>query len=237
MPSLREGAAACGSVVLVALFAAAQPAGIAQEIKPADCPPAARKTLEAEARGARIAAVRKEQDGDEAIYWADATIEGKTYAIGVLGDGTLVEMNLAVDGAELTLDRCPAAVQATFRREAMGEKIEGVGKDMKYGTTVYETVVHHRGRAYELVVAEDGTLVEKVLVIDDEELPLDRCPAAVQAALKHHARGGAISDVTRSAGILHPTFEAEVQVKDRIYLIEVAEDGRLISKSLEAGEE
>lgn len=236
MPPLRDVAAACGSVVLLALLAAAPP-GIAQETRLADCPPAARKTLEAEAQGARITAVRKEQDGDETVYWADATIEGKTYAIGVLGDGTLVEMNLAVDGAELTLDRCPPAVQAGFRREAMGEKIEGVGKDMKYGTTVYETVVHHRGRAYELVVAEDGTLVEKVLVIDDEELTLDRCPAAVQAALKHHARNGAISDVTRSAGILHPTFEAEVQLKDRIYLIEVAENGRLISKSLEAGEE
>lgn len=236
MPSLRDVVAACGSVVLLALFAAVPP-GEAQEIKLADCPPAAQKTLEAEAHGAQITAVRKEQDGDEAIYWADATIEGKTYAIGVLGDGTLVEMNLAVDGAEVPFDRCPAAVQATFHREAMGEKVEGVGKDMKYGTTVYETVVRHRGRAYELVVAEDGTLVEKVLIIDDEELPLDRCPAAVQAALKHHARGGAISEVTRSAGILHPTYEAEVQLKDRIYLIEVAENGRLISKSLEAGEE
>ncbi|MHB1560903.1 MAG: hypothetical protein ACYC61_25900 [Isosphaeraceae bacterium] len=236
MPLLRDVAAACGSVVLLALVAAA-PRGNAQEIKLADCPPAARKALEVEAPGGRITTVRKEQDGDEAIYWTDATIEGKTYAIGVLGDGTLVEMNLAVDGAEVPLDRCPAAVQAAFRREAMGEKVEGVGKDMKYGTTVYETVVHHSGRAYELVVAEDGMLVEKVLVIDDEELPLDRCPAAVQAALRHHARGGAISEVTRSAGILHPTYEAEVQLKDRIYLIEVAENGRLISKSLEAGEE
>ncbi len=235
MPPLRDPGTACGSVILLALFATTP--GNAQEIKLADCPPAARKTLENEAQSSPIATVRREQEGDESVYWADLTIQGKMYAIGVLGDGTLVEMNLAVDEAELTLDRCPAPVQATFHREAMGEKISAVGKDIKYGTTVFETVVHHRGHAYELVVAEDGTLVEKVLVIDDEELPLDRCPAAVQAALKHHARGGAISEVTRSTGILHPTFEAEVQVKNRIYLIEVAENGRLISKSLEAGEE
>ena len=31
-------------------------------------------------------------------------------------------MNLAVDDEELPLDRCPAAVQATFRSEAFGEK-------------------------------------------------------------------------------------------------------------------
>lgn len=235
MPPLRDTGTACGSVIFIALLAT--PPGNAQEIKPADCPPAVRKTLEGEAQGSPIAAVRREQEGDESVYWADVTIKGTMYAIGVLGDGTLVEMNLAVDEAELTLDRCPAPVQAALRHEAMGEKVGGVGKDIKYGTTVYETVVHHRGRAYELVVAEDGTLVEKVLVIDDDELPLDRCPAAVQAALRRHARGGAISEVTRSSGILHPTFEAEVQVKNRIYLIEVDENGRLISKSLEAGEE
>lgn len=237
MPTFCDAAAARGSVVLLLVLVASRP-GQTQEIKLADCPLAVRKTFEAEAQGSRIAAIRKEQDGDQATYWADVTIEGKSYAIGVLGDGDLVEMNLAVDDAdELTLDRCPAAVQATLRREAMGEKVGAVGKDTKYGTLVYETVFHYSGRAYELVVAEDGTLVEKVLVIDDEELPLDRCPTAVQAALKHHARGGAISEVTRSTGILHPTFEAEVQVNNRIYLIEVAENGRLISKSLEAGEE
>ena len=146
-------------------------------------------------------------------------------------------MNLAVDDAEVPLDRCPAAVQATFRREAFGEKVETVGKDMKYGVTIYETVVQHKGKSYEIVVAEDGTLVEKVLVIEDEEVELAKCPAAVQAALREHAKGGTIGDITRSTGIGRPTFEAEVKIKDKVYLIEVAENGLLISKSLEAGEE
>ncbi len=235
MSLFRVVTACCGSAVLAVVMLPT--AAVAQEIKLAECPPGVRKTLEAEAKGAKIAAIRKEQDGDEAVYWADVTLEGKRYAIGVLGDGTLIELNLAVNDAELTLERCPAAVQATFHREALGEKVEGVGKDMKYGATVYETIVHHKGRSYELVVAEDGTLVEKVLVIDDEEMPLDRCPATVQATFKEHARGGSIGEVTRSSGILHPTFEAEVQVQDKVYLIEVAENGRLLSKSLEAGEE
>ena len=87
------------------------------------------------------------------------------------------------------------------------------------------------------MVAEDGTLVEKVLVIEDEEVELAKCPATVQAALRQHAKGGTIGDITRSTGISHPTFEAEVKIKDKVYLIEVAENGLLISKSLEAGEE
>ena len=188
-------------------------------------------------RGAKIEAVHKEKEGDETVYWAEAAIGGKAYAIGVLEDGTLTEMNLAVDDAELPLERCPAAVQATFRREAFGEKIKAVGKDMKYGVTIYETVVQHNGKSYEIVVAEDGTLVEKVLVIEDEEIELAKCPAAVQAALREHAKGGTIGDITRSTGIGRPTFEAEVNIKDKVYLIEVAESGVLISKSLEAAEE
>jgi hypothetical protein len=57
----------------------------------------------------------------------------------------------------------------------------------------------------------------------------------VQAALRQHAKGGTVRDITRSTGIGQQTFEAEVEIKGKVYLIEVAEDGLLISKSLEAG--
>jgi hypothetical protein len=209
----------------------------AQEIKLSDCPPAVRKTFEAEARGAKIGAIRKEKEGDETVYWTEVAVDAKAYAIGVLEDGTLTEMNLAVDDADLPIDRCPAEVQATFRREAFGEKLESVGKDRKYGVPVYQTVVHHKGKSYEIVVAEDGTLVEKVLVIEDEEVELAKCPNIVQVSLRQHAKGGTIVAITRSSGISHPTFEAEVKIKDKVYFIEIAENGLLISKSLEAGEE
>ncbi len=76
--------------------------------------------------------------------------------------------------------------------------------------------------------------MEKVLVIEDEDIKLSDCPAAVRTALHEHAKGGEIGDITRSTGIGQHTFEAEVKIKDRVYLIEVAESGLLISKSLEA---
>jgi hypothetical protein len=106
-----------------------------------------------------------------------------------------------------------------------------------FGVTVYGSVVQHRGKAYQIVVAEDGTLVEKVLVVEDEEIELAKCPAPVMTALKEYAKGGVIGDITRFSGIGGPTYEAEVRLRDKIYLIEVAENGQLISKSLEAGEE
>ncbi len=205
-----------------------------QEMKLADCPAAVRKALLAEAKGAKIEVVSKEQEDEGVVYWADAAIGGKMYAIGVLEDGTLTEMNLAVDDKEIPIERCPGAVQATFRGEAYGVKIESVGLDMKYGVTVYEAVVHNKDRAYEIVVAEDGTLVEKVLVIDDEEVELSACPAPVKATLEEHAKGGTIRDITRASGIGRPTYEAEIEIKGKVYAIEVAESGLLISISLEA---
>jgi hypothetical protein len=209
-----------------------------QVLKFADCPPAVRKALQAESKGAKIETVTKEKaEDDEAIYWAEANVGGKTYAIGVLEDGTLAEMNLAVDDEEIPLEKCPGAVQATFFGEAFGQKITAVGRDMKYGVPIYATVVDFKGKSYQIVVAEDGTLVEKVLVIDDEEIELAACPAAVKSALTEHAKGGTIRDITRTTGLGHPTYEAEVELKGKVYLVEVAESGLLISKSLEAGEE
>jgi hypothetical protein len=210
-------------------------AGDDEEIKFADCPVAVRKTLQTEAKGAKIETVTKEKDEDDTtVYWAEVAIGGKTYAIGAHEDGTLSEMNLAVDDEELPFDGCPAAVQATLRSEAFGEKVDAVARDMKYGVTIYQTVVNHKGKAYQVVVAEDGTLVEKVLVIDDEEVKLLDCPAAVRAALHEHAKGGEIGDITRFTGIGQHTFEAEVRIKNKLYSVEVAESGLLISKSLEA---
>jgi hypothetical protein len=226
------------TAVLTGLVLGRAPGGDEQEIRFADCPPAVQKTFHDETKGAKIETVTKEKDeDDDTVYWADVAIGGKTYAIGVLEDGTLSEMNLAVEDDEVPLERCPAAVQATLRSESFGARIDTVGKDMKYGTPIYETVVEHKGKAYEIVVAEDGTLVEKVLVIEDEEVELAMCPAVVQIAFREHAPGGKVGDITRSSGINRATYEAEIEIKGKVYLIEVSETGLLISKSLEAAEE
>ena len=226
------------TAVSLGLLLGMAPAVDEVKLKFSDCPAPVRKTLQAESAGAKIEAVIREKDDEnETIFWADVAIGDRTYAIGVLEDGTLSEMNLAVDDEDIPLERCPEAVRSTFKDEAFGEKIESVNRDRKYGVLIYEAVVDHKGKSYEISVAEDGTLFEKVLVIEDEEVELAMCPAAVQVALKKHANGGTIHDITRSSGLGRSTFEAGVEIKDKVYLIEVDEAGLLISKSLEAGDE
>lgn len=207
-------------------------------LKFADCPASVQKGLQAEAPSAKFESVTRETDEEnETIFWSDALVGEKTYTIGVLADGTLSEMSLAFDDDQVPLAKCPEAVRKTFQAEAFGEKVDLVGKQMKYGTTLYEAMVPHKSRMYLLSIAEDGTLHEKVLVIDDDEVELAECPAAVQGALKKLAQGGTIHDVTRSTGILRPTYEASVEIHEKVYLVEVDEAGTLISKTLEAGED
>ena len=51
-----------------------------------------RKSLEAEAKGAKIETVTKEKgDDDQTVFWAEVKLDGRPYAIGVLEDGTLSE--------------------------------------------------------------------------------------------------------------------------------------------------
>jgi hypothetical protein len=209
------------------------------KLKLADCPEAVKKTLQAEAAGAKIETVTRQKDeDDEVVFSADVVIGGKNYTIDVLENGTLSEIILAIEGdEEVPFDRSPANTQATFKAEAFGVKILTLSKDLKYGVPIYEAVVEHHGKKYEIVVAEDGTLVEKVLVIDDEEVELSACPALVQTSLKKYAKGGTIDGITRSTGIGKHTYEAEVEFKGKVYLIEVDEGGLLISKSLQASEE
>ena len=88
------------------IFATATSSRDDQEIKFSECPAAVRKSLEALAKGVKIETVTKETNDDEqTVFWAEIKLEGHPYAIGVLEDGTLSEFNLAVDDAEITLER------------------------------------------------------------------------------------------------------------------------------------
>jgi hypothetical protein len=225
-----------GLALLIALAAAAAArADEEAELPLADCPGPVRKTLKAEARGAEIDVVTKEVDDGVATYWATVPIGGKAYAVGVAADGTLKEVGLDVDEEEIALAKCPAAVQATFRHESKDAKIESVDRDVKYGTTVYATVVVLGGRNYTIVVAQDGTLVEKALVVDEDDVALTNCPPAVQKAIHEHARGGSVGTVTRSSGIIGHVYEAEVRISGKDYVVELAENGVLIAMWLNDG--
>lgn len=230
MKSSRLRALALG-VVIVATAQCSARGDDAVDVKLTDCPAAVRKTIRAESRGGRVESVSKETEDGKTTYWADALIDGKPYGIGVTEDGTLTEFSLRVDDHEIGLGDCPPAVQKTMRAEAGAAKVRDVRRELNLGVTVYATEYEADGKKYRVMVAEDGTLTEKVLVIDEDQVELAECPAAVQKTLKGESQGGALKDVTRSTGIGKRVYLAAYEARGAGYSLVVAEDGTLISKT------
>jgi glucose/arabinose dehydrogenase len=237
MKSISTGLACFGLAVALTAGAAAPEEQDEQSIKFSEAPAAVQKTLHDETKGAKIETVNKVVTDGETAYWTSLVLGGRTYELEVTEKGQLVEMTLAVDEADVQFSDLPAAVQKTFQSETRDAKLEVVHKDLKYGVPIFEAVAPLGGKDYEVVVAEDGTLVEKMLLIEDDEVELADCPAHVQKMFKDEARGGEVKAITRSSGIHKRVYEGEITIHGLSYFLEVAESGMLISKTLEQSEE
>lgn len=62
---------------------------------------------------------------------------------------------------ELSMDQLPAPVRATLQREVGGGRIEEIAKNITEGKTVYSADVTIGDKTWDIVIAEDGTLLNK----------------------------------------------------------------------------
>jgi hypothetical protein len=139
---------------------------------------------------------------------------------------------------KIKLKDAPAAVQKTLQLEALlVSENDKVTKTTKDGTVTYKVHVTINDESYGIEVAEDGTLLEKELDVDDDiEIKLSEAPALVQKTLKREAHGAEIDDVERKS-VDGNVYMAYVKIDGTICEIVVAEDGHLIVKVLEEPEE
>jgi hypothetical protein len=70
---------------------------------------------------------------------------------------------------KIPMDQVPAAVKATITKEAKGGKIGDIDKETEKGKTVYSADVTIDGKAFEVKVAEDGTLISNKADDDKKE--------------------------------------------------------------------
>jgi hypothetical protein len=75
------------------------------------------------------------------------------------------------EGKEVTvaMSDVPAAVRATLERESAGGKVTEVEREMKNGRTVYSADMIVNGVAWDITVAEDGTVISKEKENDNEK--------------------------------------------------------------------
>ncbi|HEY3964897.1 MAG TPA: hypothetical protein VGM05_10140 [Planctomycetaceae bacterium] len=133
----------------------------------------------------------------------------------------------------------PAAVQKTMKREASGAEIKHVEKETEDGKTTYETEVKIDGQDYTIKVAADGTLLEKELEDEDDEVPVKfaDAPAAVQKTLQREAAGANIEKVDKLFREGRTLYEADAKIDGKNYEIIVTAEGLLLSKELDDEEE
>lgn len=68
---------------------------------------------------------------------------------------------VSLAGDHVAMEKVPAPVRATIQRETKGGQIKGIEKDLDEGVLVYEVEFTRDGKAFELVVAADGKLLDR----------------------------------------------------------------------------
>jgi hypothetical protein len=82
-------------------------------------------------------------------------------------------------------------------------------------------------------MAQDKTENEE----NEKKLSRDQIPAAVLKTLEKESENAKLDDVEKQMADGKTVYEADVQIGGKTYEIRVAEDGTLLSKKLEHGED
>lgn len=120
-----------------------------------DLPPAVRKTVEEQSKGATIRGLSKEIEAGKTYYEAELTVQGHGKDVLIDSAGKVVEIEEEVQLASL-----PPAVKKTIEKSAAGGKIGKIESITKNGNLVaYEAQLVKAGKKSEVKVAPDGKVI------------------------------------------------------------------------------
>ena len=138
--------AGCGILAATTLFAQET------KIQRGDLPPAVRKSVDSESRGATVRGFSKEVENGQTYYEAELVVNGHSKDVLIDESGKVVEVE-----EQVALDSLPAAVQQGLRSKAGSGKIGTVESLTKRGKLVaYEAQVQTAGRRSEIQVGPEG---------------------------------------------------------------------------------
>ena len=84
-------------------------------------------------------------------------------SINLLGLAALTFASCSSSETTVGMDELPGAVRTTLERETAGGTIKEIEKESKDGKTVYSADAELNGKVWDIVIAEDGTVVSKEL--------------------------------------------------------------------------
>ena len=114
-------------------------------------------------------------------------------------------LTLAPADTKIQRKDLPAAVQKAMDENTQGAQIKGYSKEIEKGKTTYEVETTVNGHGRDMEFDSTGKLLEV-----EEEIALDKAPAAVRAAIEKAATGGKVNkveSVTKGATV---AYEASI---------------------------
>ncbi|MBA3847177.1 MAG: PepSY-like domain-containing protein [Planctomycetes bacterium] len=219
-----------------------------------EVPAPVQQTITREALGQDVRWVQKDTFENRTVYSVRITQDGLDRRLLVGEDGTLVgspewggtSSGGMADSDTLQIADLPAAVRATFEREAAGSEIRAIERDLDDGKALYHARIQQDGLDKRVSVDEHGALVGmldwnndsdgEVDTVDRDadlegDIALDQAPLPVQATLKREAGAQRIAEVERDRddGVL--VYKARIEQEGIDTRLTVAADGAVIDKS------
>lgn len=131
----------------------------------------------------------------------------------------------------------PAAVQKTYKDETKNAKIELLGKGQNGDQVFYRAIVGVGTNDYDIAVAENGQVLEKLMHPARVDAKFEECPPAVQKALKEEIKGAKVESVVRVTAGKRADYIMDITVQKIKYQAIFTEDGTLMSKVFDDGAE
>lgn len=123
-------------------------------VKITDLPPAVRRTVEEQSKGATIRGLSTEVEHGKTIYEVEMTVNGHGKDVSMDASGTVIEVE-----EEVALGSIPAAARAAIEKAAAGGKIAKVEKVTGEKEVAYEAALRKDGKRSEVRVSADGSML------------------------------------------------------------------------------
>ena len=121
------------------------------KIKFEDLPPAVQETAKAQSQGATVRGYSKEIEKGKTEYEVQLLADGKKRDVSIDPNGKVVETE-----QEVAFESVPQKAHDAIKQQARGARIERVEAVKSDQATVYEALVHQKGKKHEIRVLESG---------------------------------------------------------------------------------
>lgn len=108
---------------------------------------------------------------------------------------------------KVKLGNLPPAVQAAVKEQTKNAMLVGLSTE-KEGRTLYEVETKVNGKGRDLLLDQNGAVVET-----EEEVALDSIPAAAKAAIQKRATGATITKVEKLTAGSAISYEAVIRTR------------------------